>query len=42
MAEALVPVCDACGKLATGQPTLRWNGRNYVKDLCVPRTPPRS
>jgi hypothetical protein len=35
MAEALVLICDVCGRPATGQATVRWNGRNYVKDLCA-------
>lgn len=35
MAEAVMLICDVCGRPATGQATIRLNGRNWVKDLCA-------
>lgn len=34
MAEAVVVVCDECGKPEATSITIRAEGRNYVKDLC--------
>ena len=34
MAEALVLVCDRCGKPVADSVTLRVGNRNYVTDLC--------
>lgn len=34
MAEAVMLICDVCGKPATSQATIRMNGRNFVKDFC--------
>jgi hypothetical protein len=34
VAEAMVLVCDECGKPDAITITIRADGRNYVKDLC--------
>lgn len=34
MAEAVMVVCDECGKPEATSITIRADGRNYVKDLC--------
>jgi hypothetical protein len=34
VAEAVVLVCDECGKPEATTITIRSDGRNYVKDLC--------
>ncbi len=35
MAEAVVIVCDVCGKSPAGLVSIRANGTNRVKDLCA-------
>src|SRR5437879_7607586 len=35
VAEAVVVICDVCGKPATETATIRVNGRNFVKDYCA-------
>jgi hypothetical protein len=35
VAEAMVLVCDECGKPDATTITIRADGRNYVKDLCA-------
>lgn len=35
MAEAIVIVCDVCGKPATSTVKINIEGKNFAKDLCA-------